>query len=471
MRVPALCLAVLGMVLAVGARRAPAADAPRLNIISIVTDDQSDWSVGAYGNRESRTPNMDRLAREGARFTNAICATPVCSPSRVSFLTGLYGTQVGVTDWINAQEAARGTGLPQETTTWPEVLQRAGYRTALLGKWHLGSRPEFHPTRHGFDHFYGFLGGGTQPLNPTFEVNGKETPLQGAEPDLLGAEALRFVEEHRARPFALLVHFRAPHLPYGPVPEEDAAPFKELDPAVPTVPGVEAAQVKRWTRDYYASIHSVDRNVGRLLAKLDELKLSQNTVVLFTSDHGYNIGHHGIHTKGNGNWIAGGPGSPKRPNMWETSLRVPLIIRWPGALGAGTEIAEPVSNVDTFASVLGMLKVPAPAEAKHQGADFSPLLRGERVPWRDTLYGQYDLHNGGLAYMRMIRTREWKLVRHYRANGLSELYNLAEDPGETRNLYGAAGQRARRDRLQERLTEWMRSIRDPLANEDGAPAE
>jgi uncharacterized sulfatase len=152
-----------------------------------------------------------------------------------------------------------------------------------------------------------------------------------------------------------------------------------------------------------------------------------------------------------------------RPNMFEESIRVPLLVRWPGVVKPGTEVAQTVSNIDTFASVLGMLGVPVPRGAKHEGADFSPLLRGKKVPWREALFGQYDLHNGGLAYMRMVRTAEWKLVRHYRANGLNELYHLADDPGETRNLYGAAKHAKVREDLQKRLTAWMKSIEGPLA--------
>lgn len=436
--------------------------AERLNIISIVTDDQASWSMGAYGNRESRTPNMDRLAREGAVFLNAFTATPVCSPSRASFLTGRYGTQVGITDYLAPKEQDAGVGLPPETTTWPEVLQQNGYVTALLGKWHLGTKPQFHPHRHGFNHFFGFLGGGNRPIDPTLERNGETQQLKGPLPDLLVDNAIQFVEKNSSRSFGLLLHFRAPHLPYGPVPEQDSAPFTDLDPTVPHEPGMDIAQVKEWTRDYYASIHSVDRNIGRLLAKLDELKLTDKTVVLFTSDHGYNIGHHGLHTKGNAQWWAGGVRGPKRPNMFETSIRVPLIIRSPGMIKPGTQISGPVSNIDTFASALGMLGISIPQGVKQEGLDFSPLLRGEKIPWRDTIFAQYDLHNVGLAYMRMIRTHKWKLVRHYFANMLDELYDLENDPDEKKNLYDDPKQAEIRDQLQKRLTEWQQSIKDPI---------
>ena len=437
----------------------------RYNLISIVTDDQARWSVGAYGNREARTPNMDRLAREGAKFLNAFVATPVCSPSRVAFMTGLYGTQVNITDWIAPNEAAAGLGLPVSATTWPEVLQRNGYRTALLGKWHLGSQSQFHPTKRGFDHFYGFLGGGNTPLNPTLEVNGKETKLEGSLPDLLTDEALRFVEANKVRPFALSLHFRAPHTPYAPVLEVDSEPFKTLDPTIPDFKGLDAVQTKRLYREYYASIHSVDRNLGRLLEQLDKLDLTRKTIVMFTSDHGYNLGRHGIHTKGNGQWMTGGVNGPTRPNMWDTSLAIPLIVRWPGVVKPGSEIAEMVVNLDTFASVLGMLGLTLPSAVRQEGQDFSPLLRGQKVSWRSEIYGQYDLHNEGLAFMRMIRTSEWKLIRHHHANQMDELYDLKNDPGETRNLYRQASHQTVREALQHKLIAWQQSIDDPLLRE------
>lgn len=425
----------------------------RFNIISIVTDDQSHWSIGAYGNRESRTPNMDRLARDGALFTNAFATTPVCSPSRVGFMTGLYGTQAGVTEWISPREGNEGLGMTVAAPTWPQILQQNGWRTALFGKWHLGNRPQFHPTRRGYDYFYGFLDGGNQPVDPTLEVDGRNVKLQGPLPDLLTSDALRFISANSDRPFAVSLHYRAPHLPYGPVPEVDSAHFKNLDPTIPQLKGLDVAQVKQWYRDYYASVHSVDRNIGRLLDELERLGIADRTIVLFTSDHGYNIGQHLIHTKGNGYWIAGGVAGPKRPNMFDTSLRIPLIVKWPGVTRPGTVIPEMVTNLDTFASVLGMLRIES--NASQNGRDFSSLLRGEKPDWRDTLFGQYDLHNGGLAFMRMIRTGDWKLVRHYHSDQMDELYDLKNDPDETHNVWDLPAYADVRAALTQQLVQEM----------------
>ena len=436
----------------------------KYNLISIVTDDQAHWSIGAYGNPEAITPNMDRLVREGVKFNQAFVTTPVCSPSRVAFLTGLYGSQVGITDYLTPDEGTAGKGLPKTATTWPQMLQQNGYRTALFGKYHLGTTPEFHPTKRGFDYFMGSVQGSFAPMNPKLEVNGQMTELKGAGSDIVMDDAVRWIAANKDKPFAALIHFREPHTPYGPMPDEDTKLFANLDPTIPNQRGLDAAHVKRLYRSYYAAVHAVDRNLGKLLALLDRLNLSGNTIVMFQSDHGYNIGHHGIETKGNGYWIAGGVNGPKRPNMWDTSLRIPLMIRWPGVVKAGSEINETILNLDMLASVLGMLRIKVPTTVKQNGLDFSPLLRGETVTnGRTEIFGQYDLHNDGLAYMRMLRTNEWKLVRQYHANELNELYDLQNDPGETKNLYKDEKVRGMRDDLQKRLEAKMRAIDDPLA--------
>jgi choline-sulfatase len=448
--------------LLVPAQTVQAGEPKRLNVISIVTDDQARWALGCYGNRDVRTPNMDRLAREGALFKNAFVATPVCSPSRASFMTGKYGTQVGITDWIEPKEAAKGVGLPEHAVPWPAVLKRAGYVTGLIGKWHLGTLERFHPTKRGFDHFFGFTGGGNVPIDPTLEREGKTQKLKGSLPDILVDDAIDFVRTNQDKPFALCLHFREPHAPYAPTPKEDSDPFKNLEPTLPKYPDLNLAKVKQLTLEYYASIHSIDRNLGRLFAELDKLGLLENTIILFTSDHGYNIGHHGIWHKGNGNWILNST-TARRPNMYETSLAVPLLIRWPGVVKGGTQIDPMVSNIDTFVSVLSILKVPPPEGYRHEGKDFTPLLRGAKVPWRDAVFFQYDLHNGPMSQMRSVRTERWHLVRQYLDNKMpNEFFDLQNDLGEEKNLFDDPAHRAVRDELQARLTLWMRSVEGPI---------
>lgn len=434
----------------------------QVNLLVIVTDDQGRWAMGAYGNEEIHTPHMDRIAAEGALFTQAFVATPVCSPSRATFMTGLYPTELGITDWISPEQARDGLGLAAET--WPQTLQRNGYQTALFGKWHLGALPQFHPAELGYAHFTGFLDGGARPMDPTLEVDGEDTKLEGPLPDILADRTIDWLERHHEHPFLISLHFRAPHLPYGPVPKADSRHYADLDPTVPRFPGMDEEKVKQSTKAYYASVSSIDRNIGRVLDALDRLELADDTVVVFTSDHGYNEGRHGIDTKGNGQWIAGGVRGPKRPNMWDTSLVVPLAVRWPGIVDPGTRIDHPVSNLDMYRTVLGAVGIPISEDSKARGIDFSPLLRGETLPQREALFGQYDLHNNGLAYLRMVRTDRYKYVRHFHAYMQDEVYDLVEDPGETRNL---AGRRPRIDKdvlaeLQAKLHAWMVSIDDPL---------
>jgi uncharacterized sulfatase len=437
------------------------ADEKTPSLIVIMTDDQAEWSLGCYGNRESRSPAIDKLAAQGARFQNAVVVTPVCSPSRATFLTGLQSTQFGIADWITPAQGKNGLGLDPAIPTWPKLLRAAGYRTGLVGKWHLGNQPKYHPTANGFDFFAGHLDGGWEPQEPTWEIDARPTKIDGFSVDRTAAEAIRFLDASAAKPFALCVHFREPHTPYVPMPDEDTKLFKNLDPTIPMFPNLKVDQVKNWTRQYYACVRAVDRNVDRILKKLDDLKLADDTIVIFTSDHGYNIGHHGIHTKGNGNWCTTDH-SGVRPNMWDTSLRIPLIIRWPGVIKPGMVYEEWVTNQDMFPTILAMAGAQRPAGWKGEGHDLTSLLKGRPYRERDLIFGQYDITNTALQRMRMIRTKEWKLVRHYGVENQGELFDLAHDPGELTNLFASESERAIRSGLQEKLDAWMKSLDDPV---------
>ena len=207
----------------------------RPNIVFLYTDDQAQWAMGAYGNRDIKTPNLDRLARSGAIFHNAFTVTPVCSPSRAALMTSRYASELGIADWIDPRNEPN-LGLAPAAITWPELLRGFGYATMLAGKWHLGTRDEFHPTRQGFDRFFGFRDGSNRPIDPKLEVDGQLRQHKGSLPDLLVDEGLKFIEAHRDRPFLLSIHFRAPHKPYAPVPEQDSAPYRTLDPDNPRFP-------------------------------------------------------------------------------------------------------------------------------------------------------------------------------------------------------------------------------------------
>jgi len=435
----------------------------RPNIVFLYTDDQAQWAMGAYGNPDIKTPHLDRLASRGAIFRNAFTVTPVCSPSRAALMTSRYPSELGIADWIDPQKEPE-LGLAPAAITWPELLKGFGYATMLAGKWHLGTRDEFHPTRQGFDAFFGFRNGSNRPIDPKLEVDGQVRQLTGSLPDLLVDEGLKFAERHREGPFLLSIHFRAPHTPYAPVPEQDSAPYRTLDPKIPDVAGLPSERVKQLYREYYASVSSVDRNVGRLLDRLEALGLTQQTVVILTSDHGYMIGQHGLWHKGNAAWLVEGKNG-FRPNMFDDAIRVPLVICWPGVVAPGTTVDRVVSNLDLFPTILEMAGLGVPQNLELHGRSLVPLLRRQSVSWDDTLFGQYDMHHYQVAQMRMVRTPEWKLVRHLEPGGQDELYHLADDRGETRNLAGSAQPKhhARRDELARRIEGWMARIGDGAA--------
>jgi len=442
---------------------APLNAAQRPNILFIFTDDQASWALGSSGNSQAFTPNLDRLAKQGAMFSNAFVVTPVCSPSRVELMTSRYGTEMDVIDFLVMPRHQRlkydpDHGLPARVTTFPEVLAAAGYQTALVGKWHLGQEPHFHPLRHGYEYFAGFLEGGTVVSNPTLEIAGKQAPCEGLTVDVLTEQAERFMERRdRARPFFLSLHYRSPHGPWKPVAEDDEAPYRDLDMKLPhpDYPDLNTPKVKNMMAAYLASVRGVDRNVGRLMKFLEDKGLDRNTIVIFTSDHGYNMGHNGIHHKGNGIWATKKLPKPlpdiearMRPNLYDLSMRVPLLVRWPGVTRPGQRVHEIVSNLDWYPTLVRVAGARTPADTLIRGRDFTPLLRGEVVSWDDVLYGEYSMINYGIADMRCLRTPAWKLVVDFHNRDRDELYDLRKDPEETTNLIDVTDPRVRRAKQQ-----------------------
>ncbi len=450
----------------------------RPNIVYIYTDDQAPFAVAAAGDKRFVTPNIDRIFREGAHLTNSFVATPVCSPSRVGLIASRYGTEMGITDWINPRSEA-SLGLDPQTTTWPQLLARAGYRNALFGKWHLGTEDKYHPTKFGYHEFMGIRTGGCPPKDPVLELpDGQTKKVEGYTCDIFTDHTLRFIRENRQRPFAVSLHFRAPHAAWLPVRDEDWEPFKDLDPDIPNPdwPDLNVAQVKKRTREYLAAVKSVDRNVGRVLALLDELELAARTAVVFTSDHGYNLGEHGVWYKGNAvriltknppqKWKNIPPS--RRPNLWDTSLRVPTAVRWPGVVNPGTKVTHTVSNLDWYPTLLAMAGVdPAPGVTIH-GQDITPLLRGEPVEWDNDLYVEYSMHHGATTHMRGYRTPQWKLVRDFASPGRNELFDLKNDPDEVKNLFESDDplHAQIRKELGRKILERMKSLDDPALPEN-----
>ena len=443
----------------------------RPNFLFLYTDDQAAWALSREGESDAHTPNLDLLFSEGARFTNSFTTTPVCSPSRAGLMTSRYGSELGITDFLSHSQEP-DLGLDPETVTWAEVLQSAGYATGLIGEWRLGEKDRYHPTRAGFDFFAGWRTGGNISKDPELEVDGKLRRIEGYTPDILTDFAIDFMRERREGPFSLSVHFWAPHAnisnrtPDGdrtwlPLSEADWGRFRDLDVGIPNpnYPKLDIPRLRRMTREYLGSVASVDRNVGRLMAALDKLGLRDNTVVIFTSDHGFNMGHNGIWHKGNGRWILTDRRG-YRANLYDRSLRVPAAVRWPGVVAPGTVIEETATNLDWYPTLLKMAGLALPEGVVVRGRDLTPLLKGGHPEWDNDLFAEYKQYHFEQADQYGYRTPEWKLVRDFSNPEKDELYHLTEDPDERRNLIDSQDPKvtAAGNRLQVKLEESHRSL-------------
>ena len=315
----------------------------------------------------------------------------------------------------------------------------------------------------------GFREGGVSTKNPKLEVAGQPKQLEGFIVDIVTDDAIRFLRERQQEAFLLMLHYREPHTAYMPVRDEDWAKVKDIDPKVADYPDLDVARAKKNMREYLASVAALDRNIGRLLAVVDELKLREDTIIVFTSDHGYNIGQHGIWHKGNGHYILNankntpnGDKSIQRPNVFDTSLRTPTAIRWPRRIKAGTEIQQTINNLDWFPTLLALAGVELPKGLLIRGRDFSPLLAGKSIKWDNDLYVEWSQHHYTTAHLRMYRTPEWKLVRDFLNAGKDELYNLKADPGESKNLIGDPATNTIRQQLEAKLLAKMRANNDSV---------
>ncbi len=443
--------------------------ARRPNILFILTDDLAPTAVGFDGHSQLLTPSIDRIPREGVTFVNAFVTTPVCSPSRAGLASSRYSSELGILDWINPSEEPE-LGLDPSLVTWMEVLQQAGYATGLAGKWHLGTADRFHPTRTGYDWFAGFRDGGRPPKDAVLEIDGRDIQTEGFIVDVVTDQALGFLERQGERPFLMSVHYREPHAKWLPTREEDFRPYRDILPRLPEpdFPLLDVPKVQRMSREYFASVASVDRNVGRLLEALDRRGLTDNTIVIFTSDHGYHTGHHGLWFKGNAQWMTtvlpeqrwSHIPPAQRPNLYDQALRVPTAIRWPRVIAAGTVVTQTFTNLDWYPTLLAMAGVEVPADVLLHGRNALPLLRGETIDWDDTLYAEYSMRHGATTDMRALRTGEWKLMIDFANEGRGELYDLVSDPLETMSLFESADPHIVevRERLTEQLLQQSRAL-------------
>ena len=408
----------------------------RPNIVLFLTDDHGAWANPCYGNSELLTPNLDRLAAKGTRFANAFTPTPVCSPARACLLTGRTASQVGIHDWLQEAEADVGDrDWLADDVTLLELLHDAGYWVALSGKWHLG---QSHMKPRGADYHFGLPRWQGAHNGPYVYVNndGEFVELDGNKSEFITDHAIEFLDQAPTdRPFFLNVGYIATHSPYGRQYHDPALtalyqdaffediPAYETHPWVKNEDGPGDSPPGELLRDryigYYAAVTEIDRNIGRILAKLEEMGQLDNTLVIYTSDHGCALGHQGFFGKGN---------STRPLNMYETSLRIPLIWAGPGVVG-GQVIEQAVDHYDGFNTLLDWVAVTPDPIRRYPGHSYRAMLQGDPQDWDETIYGEY-------GDLRMIRTPQWKLVLRY-PEGPHELFNLIDDPSEVCNLIDA----------------------------------
>lgn len=436
------------------------ADSRRPNILFIMSDDHAAQAIGAYGSRINETPHMDRLADGGMRFDNCFCTNSICAPSRATILSGTYNHINGVT--------TLATNFDGRQQTFPKLLQAAGYQTAVIGKWHLGHGGVHDPT--GFDYWNVLPGQGLYHNPEMFEM-GEKKVFPGYVTDLITDFSLDWMERRdRDRPFCLLCHHKAPHRPWEP-DEKHARLYEDRDIRVPETfdddyshrasaaaaakmrvdrdlthtdlkqdppEGLSGDALKHWKyqryiKDYLRVVASIDDSVGRLLDYLDAEGLTEDTLVIYTSDQGFFLGEHGWYDK---------------RFMYEESLRMPFLIRYPREVAPGSVAERMILNVDFGPTFLDYAGIPMPNE--WQGRSIRPLLRGETpADWRTAVYYRYWMH---LAHHNVyahygVRTERYKLIYYY-AEALGqpgaiddpkppewELFDLQEDPMEMHSVY------------------------------------
>jgi arylsulfatase A-like enzyme len=440
------------------AARAPAATpeaakATKLNFVFILIDDLGWTDVACYGSRFYETPNVDRLARMGMRFTNGYAACTVCSPTRVSILTGKYPARVHLTDWISGHKRPYAKlkvpdwtmYMRKEEVTLAEALKPAGYATGFIGKWHLGPGEEYWPKSQGFDVNIGGCSRGSPPSYfapyriPTME----EGPQGEYLTDRHAADAEKFLDAHRDEPFLLYLSTYAVHTPLQSKAEL-AAKYKAKAAADPGYPQSHPV--------YGGMVHSMDECVGRVIRKLEQLKLLGRTVILFTGDNGGLIGNPRRPVTSNVPLRAG------KGSSYEGGVREPFIICWPGVTRPGSVCHEPVMSIDFYPTILQMAGVTG--EAKHNrsvdGVSLVPLLKGAEKLDRDAIYWHYPhYHPGGATPYGAIRQRDFKLIEFYEDMHV-ELYNLREDIGEKHDLSEKMPDKAAE--LRQKLHRWRQAI-------------
>ncbi len=447
--------------------------AARPNILFILSDDQGPWAMGCAGNKEIRTPNLDRLAESGTRFDSFFCASPVCSPARATIVTGRIPSAHGVLDWlrtgdtIEKYEKDGGGRLIEYLAGMPgytDYLAASGYLCGISGKWHLG---DSHHPQKGFSFWEVHAKGGGPYYNAPMVHDGEAYEEPRYVTDAITDNALLFLDqwagEDASAPFYLSVHYTAPHSPWdrGNHPHEiydeyrDNCPFDSVPNMIEPPEWVRATQRKIETAEqrrlilsgYYAAVTAMDANVGRLLDWLEERGLRENTLVVFMGDNGMCMGHHGVYGKGN---------ATAPLNMFEESVKVPCIISQPGRIPEGALCSALLSQYDFMPTLLDYVGIENPAADSLPGKSFVPLLLGEEAEGREHVVVVYEEYGPA----RMVRTKEWKYVHRY-PDGPNELYYLPDDPAEENDLSSDPEHGSKAAEMLVRLEGWFDRWADP----------
>ena len=434
---------------------AHSAETRRPNIVFILADDLGYTDVACFGSKYYETPNIDRLASEGVRFTNGYSCGPNCQPSRAALMSGQYGPRTGVYtvggidrfDWQSRplRPVDNVTALPLDKITIADTLKKAGYATGMFGKWHLGSDPQHFPGKRGFDEAIESAG-----LHFDFKTNPPtDHPKDQYLADFLTDHAVDFIERHKDQPFFLYLPHYAVHAPHN-AKQELIEKFKDKPP----VGGHKDPT-------YAAMIASVDESVGRIMTTLDKLGLADNTLVIFSSDNG-GVGGYDNAGLSKGGITDNSPLKGGKGMLYEGGVRVPYVFRWKGTVKPGQSNETPILGVDLYPTLLELVGTKAPVNYTLDGMSYAPLLKGTKSTLdRDALYWHFPGYLGFAANewrttpVGSVRAGDWKLIEFFE-DGREELYNLKDDIGESHNLAADNPKMVRE--LHEKILAWREKV-------------
>ena len=414
----------------------PRTDRP--NVVLIITDDVGYGDFGAYGAPDVKTPNIDRLAREGVKMTDFYANGPNCSPTRAGLISGRYQQRFAIERPLSSsQRADSARGLPATGRSLPRLLADNGYATGLVGKWHLGYKPEFSPAAHGFSYFFGFKSGFTDYYqhsdgdgNADLFENNERVSVPGYMTDLITQRSIQFMARNKGTPFFLDVAYNAAHWPY----QRPDSPSVAIDHGRHLLPFDSPTSSRA---DYVSILERADRGVGDILHALDSLGLASNTIVIFTNDNG-------------GEWLSRNtPLFHNKSSLWEGGIRVPAIIRWPGHIPRATVSGQVGITMDLSVSVLAATGTAIPADAGFDGVNIFPVLERRAPPVERTLFWRVS----GVRQQKAVRSGDWKLIIDQER---PMLFDVRKDLGERTESIGQHPEVA--TRLRKLLEKWEQDV-------------